>query len=216
VPHISGLAKVTLSNKITVVWSATDAGGSHVKSFDAQYRSATWNGNFGAWTSWPGKVGTTSTSGVYTTSPGHSVCFRVRARDHANNVSDYTSQTCTAVPLVSTSLSYSSGWAKTTTTAAYDGVQYSTKAKGKSATRTGVQARTIYLLAQRCSSCGAVQVKFNGTVVANVNLTHNGTLHKQIIQVANFTSVKTGTLLITVTSANGKVVVLEGVAAISS
>jgi hypothetical protein len=49
-----------------------------------------------------------------------------------------------------------------------------------------------------------------------VNLVHASTLHKQVIRVANFPVVKIGTLLITVTSATGKVVVLEGVAIFDS
>jgi hypothetical protein len=113
-------------------------------------------------------------------------------------------------------MSYSSGWTKTTTTAAYGGFEYSTKTKGKTATRTAVKARTIYLVMEKCSSCGTIQVKFNGVVVANVNLSHAGTLHKQIIKVASFTSVKTGAFVITATSANGKVVVLEGAAILAS
>jgi hypothetical protein len=213
-PKINPLAKLTLGNKITATWSGTDTGGSGLKNFDVQYRVAAWNGNFGAWTNW--KMATTAKSAQYTTTPGHSVCFRVRARDNANNVSGYTAQSCTAVPLLSTSLSYSPGWTKTSTTAAYGGVQYSTKTKGKTATLAGVKARTIDIVMEECTSCGSVQVKFNGAVVKNVPLAHAGTLHKQIIPVASFPSVKTGTVLITVTSANGKIVAIEGLGVLDS
>jgi hypothetical protein len=140
----------------------------------------------------------------------------VRARDNANNLSNFTAETCTAVPLLSSSVSYSTGWAKTVTTAAYGGFQYSTKTKGKTFSRTGIKARTIFLVMEKCASCGSVQVKFTGAPAVTVSLAHAGTLHKQIIQVENFTSIRSGTLLVTVTSANGKVVVLEGVGVFAS
>jgi hypothetical protein len=213
VTHINALAKVTLSDHITVRWSATDAGGSGLKNLDVQYRVAAWNANFGAWTNW--KTATTATSGQYTTTAGHSVCFRARARDNSLNVSGYTAETCTAVPLTSASMTYSSGWTKTTTSAAYGGFQYSTKTKAKTASRAGVKARAIYLVMEKCVTCGTVQVKFNGVVVASLNLHASSTLHRQIILVANFASVKTGTLLVTVTSPNGKVVTLEGAAVLN-
>ncbi|MGQ9582052.1 MAG: FG-GAP-like repeat-containing protein [Thermoplasmatota archaeon] len=67
----------------TVSWSGTDGlGGSGIESFDVQVRDGS-----GPWMDW--LMATSSTSGEYQGTNGHTYSFQCRARDRAGNVEDY-------------------------------------------------------------------------------------------------------------------------------
>ena len=199
----------TSGSAVSVKWSGAD-NLSGVAHFDVQVRTAAWNAGFGAWRSF--KSATKATAGTYSAPAGTSVCVRVRATDKAGNTSAYSSERCTSVPLTASAFHLSSGWAKASSRAYYGGFAFSTTSKGRSATRTGIKARRLSLVATECSSCGVVQVRWNNKVIATVNLAHATTLNNQVIALRPFTSVQSGTLSIIVTSANGKRVLLEGLA----
>jgi hypothetical protein len=77
------------STAFTVSWSGSD-GSSGIADYDVQYRV----GSGGSWTNW--RTGTTDTSDVFgptapvTVARDQTYYFRVRARDHAGNVSGYS------------------------------------------------------------------------------------------------------------------------------
>ena len=77
---------------IPLSWSGVDnQGGTGLANFDVQARV-----DAGAWTDW--LVATAATSGAYpNVAWGHTYSFRVRARDIAGNVSDYTAPGSTQV-----------------------------------------------------------------------------------------------------------------------
>jgi hypothetical protein len=199
---------VTLSTKVPVAWSATDSL-SGVKSYDVGAKSAPWNAGFGSTVMW--KTATSSTSSTRTGSFGRTYCFSARARDKAGNVSGWIGR-CTSIPLKSGSLNYSGGWATSSNSSYFGGSARYTKTHAARMARTSVQAKRIWLVATKCGSCGTAQVRWNGVVTANVSLASSTTKHKQLVAIASFSSVHSGTLTVTVTSPSGKYVVVEGLA----
>jgi hypothetical protein len=200
---------VTLGTSLPVAWSATAVSG--IKYYDVQVRGALYNGGFGSYSAF--KSGTTTTSGTYTSSgTGRTYCFRAHAVDNVLNNGDYSAAKCTTIPIKSNGLSYTSGFKSALSSSYYGGIAYGTTGVNETMTRTGIQAKRIYLVVTTCSTCGSLQVKWGSTVVANVSLVSSTTKHKVVIGVASFSSVQSGTLTARVTS-SGKPVVIEGLAA---
>jgi hypothetical protein len=199
----------TLTLMFPVKWTATDPSG--IGSYDVQRRTFPWNGTAGPWTDW--QTATTATQANWTGTRGTSYCFKVRARDKVGNVSAYSAQKCTTIPLLSSALTYSSGWTKVNNTNAYGGFYYKTTTHGATVGRSTITgAHSLVLLATTCSTCGSVQFKWNGTAVATFNLTSSTTKYKQAIVLKTFTTASNGTLQLVVTSAAGKPVYIEGLA----
>jgi hypothetical protein len=202
-----------LSTSVPVTWTGSDTSG--IKDYEVETRFAKWNDAFGSWTDWTGKTNTTTTSGTFSAATGQTRCFRVRADDKSPSVPDgsWSSQKCTAIPLKSTALVYSSGWTKQYRSEVYGGVDFYTTTKGASFKKANMRAERIYLVMTKCATCGSVQVRWNNVVKANVNLYGSPTKFKQVIEVFSSSSAQTGTLSVHVTSATGKRVLVEGVAA---
>jgi uncharacterized repeat protein (TIGR01451 family) len=78
-----------------VSWVGSDAGSSGMAGYDVQYRV----GAAGSWTDWLQL--TMNNSAVFTGSAGDTLYFRNRARDHAFNVSNWSSTTQAATTLYS-------------------------------------------------------------------------------------------------------------------
>jgi hypothetical protein len=203
-------SRVTLSTgALSVAWHGSDLSG--IARYDVQVRHAVWNGALTAWTMW--KAATTATSAVYNGNVGVTHCFEVRATDHAGNVSGWSPERCSVVPMGAQSLAYSGSFTSQARSDVYGGVLVSTKTRGAFATRNNIHAKRIYLIATKCATCGTVQVRWNNVAIATVNLAFGATVHKQAFWVASFASAKIGTLTIVVTSATGKTVAIEGLGA---
>jgi len=202
---LSQPGSVTLSTKATVAWAASDSSG--IAHYDVQEAVAPWNAGFAAWANW--KPGVTVQSASAATTYGRTYCFRARAMDRAGNTSGWV-QRCTTIPLRVASLAHRGSWSTQTNGAYFSGAAMLTRAKGATLTRTGVQARQLYLVVTKCSTCGSVQVRWNNAVIANVGLSRSAVATRQVIEVAAFSSVRSGTVTVIVTSATGKPVVVEG------
>jgi hypothetical protein len=207
VVSMSAPGTVSMSTRFTPAWSATDASG--IRNYDVQYEIAPWNGAFSAWTAW--KTGTTSTSSAFAGASGRTFCFRARATDNAGNVSAFVTR-CTSTPLQSVSLKYTRLWTKRVSTSYFAGVGFTTTTKGQNALLAGVQAQHMWLLATKCSTCGSVQVRFNGAVIANASLASPVTTRHALIPIAAFPTPRAGTVQVYVTSPTGKLVAIEGLA----
>ena len=199
---------VQLSTGVPVRWSGSDANG--IAHFDVRTAAASWNGSMSGWTAW--LSATSATSANWNGTDGHTYCFAARAQDGLGAVSAWTPSRCTAVPLRSDHLVHSSGWTKSTSSSFYAGFAYSSTLHGTAMTRPSIVATKLSLVATKCGTCGTVQARWNGAIIANVNLASATTLHKQVIPLATFSTAKTGTLALTVTSSTGKVVTIEGLA----
>ena len=201
-------ASVALTRTIPVKWVGADISG--IDHFEVRRRATAWNGSPGAWTSW--KPSTTSTSTTDTGNYGRTYCYSVRAEDGVGNLSNWSSQRCTVVPLNSDQLSYSSGWKRATNAAAFAGFNRYTKTKGAKMTRTGIVAKGLSLVTTKCPTCGRVEVRWNGQFLKTFNLASTRTAKKQVLSVANWSTARKGTLTVTNVSASGKQVNIEGVA----
>ena len=177
-------------------YTGADAGGSGIASYDVRWRGARYNATFGALqypVAWQRSAGSRVSLPA---TPGGTYCLAVRSRDRAGNLSAWSPERCTAVPLDDRSLVASAGWTRSTGTGYYLGTATGTAAKGATLTRTGVQARRISLVATRCITCGSVGIYWNGTLVKTISLKATSTLNRQVLTVADFGSTRNGTLTI--------------------
>jgi hypothetical protein len=205
---VAPVSLVRLANSVGVGWSGHD--GSGIAHFDVRQRATTWSSAPGAWTNW--MLSTHATSANYTGSPGHTYCFGARAQDGLGNVSGWAASRCTAVPLRSDQLTYTSSFKKTTSAASYAGLEYTSASHGAVMSRTGIVAKRVSIVLAKCRTCGTVQIRWNGAVIATLNTYWSVTYHQQVVTVANWPTAHTGTLTATVTSPTGKTIALEGLA----
>jgi hypothetical protein len=205
---IEPLPTWTMSTAIELVWGGT-AGNWPIASYDVRYRRAAWNGAFGTWTTW--KSATTDEDGVFAASTGATYCFSVRANDTNGGHSAWADETCTAVPLDDRSVSRVGSWSAGTGASYYRSTYLRSSTTGARLTRSGVVAKRIALVATTCSTCGTVKVYWGSTLLKTISLHSRTTVNQKLITVATFSSARTGTLRITVSS-SGKRVIVDGVA----
>lgn len=199
----------TLSSTVPVAWSATDSG-TGVATYDVARRSGAWNAQIApASSTW--LSATTASSQTFPGTAGSTYCLKSRARDYAANVSSYTGERCTAVPLRSDQVTKTGTWTRHSLSTAYAGFYYRTTALGAKVTRTGLVAKRIALVVTVCSTCGSMKVYWNGVYQKTVALTSSTTLRKQTRELLTFPSPATGTLTLVV-STSGKAVLIEGLA----
>ncbi|HEY7281104.1 MAG TPA: hypothetical protein VID47_05855 [Actinomycetota bacterium] len=202
---------VTISKSITLKWKASDnAGGSGLANVDLRVKSARFNAGFGAFTQPAALQHLTGTSRLFTGTAGTSYCFAVRARDHAGNLSGFSAQKCTMVPVDDRAMAVGAGsWTRKSAQAgAFLGTLSTTSAHNATLKLNGVHARQLGVLVKRCSTCGTFSMTFAGhTVTANTK--GSGFV---VVTIPAFPSVKTGNLVVKVTS-TGKPVQIDGVAA---
>ncbi|MBE3076307.1 MAG: hypothetical protein IMZ75_15465 [Actinobacteria bacterium] len=199
-----------LTTSLVPAWSAKDAG-SGLANVDARWQRAAFNGGFTAAvypSTWQKTTATRAT--LSSVAPGYTYCFSARARDRAGNLSAWSPPRCSAVALDDRSLTATSGWARVTGSVYYRGTATTTTRSAVTLTRKGVQARRIYLVATKCSTCGTVGVYWNGVLLKKVSLAAASTTRRNVLAVTTFTSVRTGTLSIR-TLVNGKSVQIDGV-----
>jgi hypothetical protein len=199
--------KTALDTRFTVKWSGTDVSG--VVNYDVQSSTAAYNGGFGNWSNF--RTTTTSTSGEFSGSSGHTYCFGARALDKVGNISGYTTPKCIAVPLKASGLTFAGGWTSASSSVYYGGSARTSSQFGATALRTDAHAERISLVVTKCPGCGTVQVRWNGTPVANLDLNATTTSHKKVLLVTTFPSAQVGDVQIVVTSVN-KPVTIEGLA----
>jgi len=181
-PHVtitSPTRLFQLSNRITLSYTASDADSPTGITYDVQSRTAASNAGFGSYTDLAHT--TTARSLSRTGSPGHEYCFRVRARDAVGNVSPWTPDRCTVVPLDDRAMaSITSGWTRTTASAAYRGTLTKTHTAGARLRLTHAQADRIALVVTTCSSCGRFAIYLNGSLWRTVD-THSAATHYRTI-----------------------------------
>jgi hypothetical protein len=200
------LQRFILTPAFSVSWSGGDAA-SGTSSYDVQYRSAGYKGVFGAPVLWQSAV--TATSASFTGTPGSTYCFSARALDAVGNLSTWSAEKCTALPLNNTSLAHSSGWSKVTARGYYLKSYSVSSRPGASLTRTGVVAKRIAVVVTKCATCGTLGVYWNGTLLKKLNLAASTTAKKQLITVAGWASPRSGAVKLVVLS-SGRPVIVEG------
>ncbi|MFD5635755.1 fibronectin type III domain-containing protein, partial [Streptomyces sp. NPDC127077] len=199
----------SLTTTLTATWSAKDTGAG-VATADVRWQRASSNGSFSSWT-YPSAWQKTTTANVKLTSAtrGYTYCFSARARDKAGNQSAWSTPRCTAVVMDDRSLTASTGWSRTTSSAYYAGTATVTSKAKVTLTREVVQTKHIALIATRCSSCGSVAVYWNGTLLKTISLRATTTQRQAVLDVATFASVKSGKL--TLRTQNTASVQIDGI-----
>jgi len=204
----SPASSVRLSGSVPVAWSGSDPSG--IAQFDVRLGTTAWNTLPGPRAMW--LSGTAATSATFLGTYGRTYCFGARAQDNAGNLSGWSTSHCTAVPLRSDQLAYTSSFSKTTRSGAFAGFGYLSTTHGAQMKRTGIVATRLYLVATECATCGSVQVRWNGTLLSTINLYSPTTVRAQVVGIHTFSTAHTGTLTATVSSPTGKSVLIEGLA----
>lgn len=201
-------AKIVPSTNLAVAWTAPTPTGV-VTSYDLQYTEAGANAAFGAPVAWQsGIVGTTST--LTGATPGTTYCFQVRGRNSAGDTSAWSAAQCIAVALDDASLALATGFTSVVDAAAYLGSYRTTTTTGATLTSGAVQTKSIRVIADRCATCGTIKVMWNGVAVGTYSLYASTTRRKQVIGAINFSTVRSGTVDVVVTSTGGKTVRVDG------
>lgn len=193
-------SRIGTAGNYAVRFSATDAE-SGVATFDVRYRQARYDGDYRATVypvSWQGKAGS---SVMFTLARGYDICFSVRARDRTGNVSGWSGEKCTVVPLDDRSLLASSGWSRTSVAGAYVGTVSTAKSTGRMLRLAMVQVVHGWLVATRCRGCGSVTVSIGGHVLGAVSLYAPSTQHQVKIPLPGGGALRTGALVLTTRSA---------------
>lgn len=215
IPTVSTTAPpaVSLAGTVGLSFTGADTGGSGVTGYDARYRRAPYDGTFGAFAypaSSPDWAAPTANSLTLPAAKGYTYCLSVRARDRAGNISDWSAEGCSSVPLDDRSLSASSGWTRRTGDAYYAGTVTSSTTKGATLTRSSVRAKRLAIVATRCSGCGTIGVYWNGVLLKQINLHATTTAQQRVISLATFATLETGT--VTIKTLNGGRTYIDGLA----
>jgi hypothetical protein len=191
----TAMAVFSLSGTLTFRYTATDAG-SGVANFDVGYRRAPYNAGFGGFVFPASWQHTTAHSVSLAAVRGYTFCFSVRSRDHAGNVSAWSTARCTASVLDDRSLSASASWTRGSSAVYYAGTITSVARTGASLTRTGVQARRLALVATKCKGCGTVGIYWHGALLKQISLNATTTAYRQFVAIGTFSAVQSSTLTI--------------------
>ena len=201
---------VQASTIIAVTHSWADSGGGGLRDYEARYRSAAWNGGFGGYVYPAGWQHTTAATLTLHGSPGHEYCVSERARDNAGNLSGWSPERCTAVPLDDRALHAStSGWTRATSSRYYLGTYTRTTQQGATLTLPNAQLDRLALVVTTCPSCGHVAIYLNGHYFTRVS-TYSATTRLHVIVLTTPFAQRTATVAIKATDA-GKPVVIDGI-----
>ena len=195
-----------------VAWSATDDR-SGIASYDVRYRRTDWRATSRPIRSW--LRATTETSARFRGVAGSTYCFSTRARDRARNVSRWSAERCTALPLDDRSLTARGPWRRSDGSGLYLNTVSTSRTNRAALVRIGVRATRLSLLVTRCRACGTVRVYWNGSLLRTIQLGANEKRRRQLVGLAVFDHVTRGNVLIRVTSA-GKPVAIDGLGVSSS
>ena len=201
---------LNVSKTINLAWNANDTGGSGLDDVDIRVKSANFNSGFGAFTQPAGLQHLNGNTKAFTGLPGHSYCFSIRARDNAANLSAFSAQKCTMIPVDDKTLAASTGWQRKTGQAGAFLATLSVASQvNKTLTLNNLHVKHLGILVKRCSNCGTFTMTFAGqTFQANTA----GSGFVVFTVPSPYPTVKTGKLIIKVIS-SGKPVQIDGVAA---
>jgi Fibronectin type III domain len=187
---------------------AGSPGTNAIATYEVRFRRAMWNGSFGAYA----YRSTTTPSFSLAVSAGATYCFSARARDDQGYASPaWSAERCTAVPLDDRSLSAHGTWGRSTGSAYYRATSTRSYAYGAALVRTSVKAKRVAIVATTCPTCGSIRVYLGSTLLRSISLRSSTTVNGRVITVADFGSVRSGTLTIKV-STSGRMVRIDGLA----
>jgi spore germination protein YaaH len=160
------LASISTSTGLlaNLTWSARDAGGAGVGSYDVR-----WSRDGGAFADLA--AGLTGPALAVSLMPGHAYRFAVRARDRAGNVGGWTAGTAIRASLVqetATSLAFGGAWQLGESSHYSGSFDWFATAPGASVNYT-FAGRAVGFVTTRGPDRGAVKVYLDGSLVATVD-----------------------------------------------
>lgn len=155
------------------------------------------------------KSGLTTPGAAYTGAAGTTACFSVVATNGQGLASAASAPSCTTFPTRARSLKRIGPWKAIKTKLAYGGGLVVAKAHKALLVRKGIKTKRIALLVTRCKTCGTVRVYLGTKLLRTIRLRSTSTRHSVLVIVKTFTTPKTGTLRLVVSS-TGKPVPIEG------
>jgi hypothetical protein len=173
---------------------------SHIASGDPD---AKWSG---------GSSTTNETEKTISAIPGRTYCISVWALDLLGHEGHGDYHNCTSVPIDDTRLDTTSEWQRVTGSDYYVKGASATKQRGATILKRAVRARRLAALVTTCPKCGRLVARFNGSVVAKVDLSSTRRRTKRIVELATFGREKEGSLRLEVVS-RGRRVEVDGLGA---
>ena len=196
------------SVNFTVTWNL----GNQASSADVQYRQAPWNGSFGVEYPWQDQV--PGGSDTWFGAVGYTYCFSAQSNDDVAGPGVRTwgfgPERCAAVPLDDRSLG-GSGWSRLSAKGFFLNTYSQTTALGKALSKSGVHAKNIQVMVERCPTCGSIKIYWNNVLKHSYSLFAKSTQKMVYLSAASFGSVQIGTLKIVVSS-SGKPVIIDALA----
>ena len=126
------------------------------------------------------------TPGRSWTWPGTTLCASARARDKSAQLSPWSAQRCTSVPLTPAQLTKGKGVTTKSSAGTYTGKVLSATKKGATISRSGVRAKRLSLVVTTCPTCGKVRVYLGSDLLKTVSLKSAGTRKKVVVSIAAF------------------------------
>jgi hypothetical protein len=180
-----------------------------VASYDVRYRRAPLAGEFQSAVIW--RSGQAAAGAAFTALPGSTYCLSARASDAAGNRGGFGGEVCTAIPVHASGLARKGSWVRRLGRGHYLGSYLAGRSRGDSLS-VRVSTKRLMLVATKCAGCGVVDVYLGTRRLRRISLDAKTTKKKQLIRVATFARVRTGTARIKIVS-EGRPVLVEGLGA---
>jgi hypothetical protein len=213
---IKALPAFSILTRIQVSISAADYGAGLLWHEIRYTKTKLTGGASGPWMI-PQDQTMTGGRAAITGEPGFRYCFSVRARDLVGNMSAWTAptaKTCTILPVDDTALVTSTGWTRgsgtgpgwfrsTSTTALLSGIQLR---------RDNLGTYQVGVIATACPTCGALTVYVGATKVGTLSLVSPTLVKRKLVLLPRFSTKRSGTIRLVVTSPVGRLVKVDALA----
>src|SRR5207302_11341157 len=105
------------------------------------------------------------------------------------------------------SLSISRGWARLGASGFFGNTYTKSTQLGKCMTPTGIRAKNIQLMVERCPTCGSIKIYWNNVLKHSYSLRAASVQKLVYLAAVSFNSLQTGTLKIVVTTSRKPVII---------
>ena len=204
--------RLSLSTGFQTSWETSDLWPGRIGT-DVRYRSAKWNAGFTARKIW--RQNTAAASAPFRARPGQTYCFSARGHStvtrFGTNVGPWSAERCLTTPVDDRTATANGRWKQRSHPDYYESTYRQTRHHGDTLTLRNITARQLDLLVATGPGNGRISVTFAGTRLGSYRLTSDTNTTKQVLRVKRFAKARTGILKITVTSATGKPVRIDGI-----
>jgi len=193
------------SKAFNVSWTL----GNQASAADVQYRAAPWNGPFGTPVLWQDQA--PAGNATFTGNYARTYCFSAQSYDETDTGPrswGFTSERCAVIPMDDRNLTASSGWSRLSGSGFFRGTYTRSTQQGKSLTKAGIHGKKMYVMVEKCPTCGSIKTYWNGSLKHSYSLRASKTIKRVFLLAASFSTVQDGTLKIVVSS-SGKPVIID-------